>query len=67
VIEAQADAFALEKAREPDAAAAVALKLGAYRKLDPGALEEFVFYDHPSGRARIQMAMEWKAAQQANR
>ena len=60
VIEAEADAFALETAREPDAAARVALKLGAYRKLDPGPLEEFVFFDHPSGRARIRMAMEWK-------
>ncbi|HSH39984.1 MAG TPA: M48 family metallopeptidase [Chthoniobacterales bacterium] len=66
VVEAQADAFALDKARQPDAAAAVALKLGSYRKLDPGPLEEFVFFDHPSGRARIQMAMEWKAANQAN-
>ena len=65
VVEAGADAFALEKAQEPDAAAAVALKLGAYRKLDPGAVEEFLFYDHPSGRARIRMAMEWKAAHQA--
>ena len=62
--EADADAFALEKAREPDAAAAVALKLAAYRKLDPGPLEEFIFFDHPSGRARIRMAMEWKAANQ---
>jgi STE24 endopeptidase len=43
------------------------LKLGSYRKLDPGRLEEFIFFDHPSGRARIQMAMEWKAANQANR
>jgi STE24 endopeptidase len=67
VIETQADAFALEKAREPDAAAAVALKLGSYRKLNPGPVEEFFFYDHPSGRARIQMAMEWKAAQQGER
>ena len=66
VVEAQADAFALDKAREPDAAAAVALKLGSYRKLNPGAIEEFLFFDHPSGRARIQMAMEWKAAHQTN-
>jgi STE24 endopeptidase len=42
--------------------AKVALKLGAYRKLDPTPLEEFIFYDHPSGRARIRMAMDWKAA-----
>jgi STE24 endopeptidase len=42
--------------------AKVALKLGAYRKLNPTPLEEFIFYDHPSGRARIRMAMDWKAA-----
>ena len=60
IVEAEADAFALDKAREPDAAAQVALKLGSYRKLDPGPIEEFIFFDHPSGRARIRMAMEWK-------
>jgi STE24 endopeptidase len=42
--------------------AKVALKLGSYRKLDPTPLEEFIFFDHPSGRARIRMAMDWKAA-----
>jgi STE24 endopeptidase len=26
-------------------------------------LEEFIFFDHPSGRSRIRMAMDWKAAQ----
>ncbi|MEE8258077.1 MAG: M48 family metallopeptidase [Sphingomonadales bacterium] len=59
--ERMADAYALNAAREPDAAATIALKLGAYRKLDPSPLEEFIFFDHPSGRSRIQMAMEWKA------
>jgi STE24 endopeptidase len=39
----------------------VALKLGEYRKLDPGPLEEWVFFDHPSGRTRIHMAMQWRA------
>jgi STE24 endopeptidase len=39
----------------------VALKLGEYRKLAPGPLEEWVFFDHPSGRNRIRMAMRWKA------
>jgi Zn-dependent protease with chaperone function len=62
VTEREADAFGMNTAREPDAMASVALKLGAYRKLDPTPLEEFVFYDHPSGRARIRMAMDWKAA-----
>jgi STE24 endopeptidase len=39
------------------------LKLGLYRKMNPGPVEEFIFFDHPSGRARIRMAMDWKAAQ----
>ena len=62
VTEREADAFGINTAREPDAMARVTLKLGAYRKLDPTPIEEFIFFDHPSGRARIRMAMEWKAA-----
>ncbi|MEY2498622.1 MAG: endopeptidase [Verrucomicrobiota bacterium] len=62
VTEIEADIFGLNTAREPDASAKVALKLGTYRKMDPTALEEFIFFDHPSGRARIRMAMDWKAA-----
>ena len=61
VNEAEADLFALHAAREPDGAAEVALKLSEYRKMDPGPIEEWIFYDHPSGRARIHMAMTWKA------
>ena len=62
VTEREADAFGINTSREPDGMAKVALKLGAYRKLNPTPLEEFVFFDHPSGRARIRMAMDWKAA-----
>src|SRR5262249_23627890 len=62
VTEREADAFGINTSREPDAMAKVALKLGAYRKLDPTPLEESIFFDHPSGRARIRMAMDWKAA-----
>lgn len=62
VTEREADAFGLNTAREADGFAMVALKLGTYRKLDPGPLEEVFFFDHPSGRARIRMAMDWKAA-----
>ncbi len=62
VTEREADAFSINTSREPDGMAKVALKLGAYRKLDPTPLEEFIFFDHPSGRARIRMAMDWKAA-----
>jgi len=59
--EQEADIFGLNAAREPDGFATVSLKLAEYRKLEPGRLEEWVFYDHPSGRARIEMAMHWKA------
>jgi STE24 endopeptidase len=61
--EAEADIFGLNASREPDGFAEVALKLSEYRKLDPGPLEEWIFFDHPSGRARIHMAMRWKTAQ----
>src|SRR5205085_751184 len=60
--EREADQFGINTSREPDGESKVALKLGTYRKLDPSPLEEFIFFDHPSGRARIQMAMDWKAA-----
>ena len=59
--ETEADLFGLNACRQPDGAAEVALKLGEYRKLSPGPLEEWVFFDHPSGRNRILMAMRWKA------
>ncbi|HEX4639329.1 MAG TPA: M48 family metallopeptidase [Chthoniobacterales bacterium] len=62
VTEREADQFGMNTSREPDGEAKIALKLGAYRKLDPTPIEEFIFFDHPSGRARIQMAMDWKAA-----
>jgi STE24 endopeptidase len=60
-LEGDADAFGLNAARQPDGEAEVALKLGEYRKLSPGPLEEWIFFDHPSGRTRILMAMRWKA------
>jgi STE24 endopeptidase len=59
--ESSADIFGLNAARQPDAFAAVALKLAEYRKLAPGKWEEFVLFDRPSGYNRILMAMRWKA------
>ena len=59
--ESEADAFGLEAAREPDGFAMTAMQLSEYRKIEPGAWEERIFYDHPSGRTRVRMAMEWKA------
>ena len=61
VQEYEADVFGLNAAGKPDGFAQSALKLAEYRKLDPGPLEEIVFYDHPSGRTRIFTAMRWKA------
>jgi len=59
--EAEADIFGLNAARQPEGFAEVALQLSEYRKLAPGPLEEWIFFDHPSGRNRILMAMRWKA------
>jgi len=60
-MEFEADMYGLNAARQPDGEANVDLMLGEYRKLDPGPLEEFIFFDHPSGRTRITAAMRWKA------
>jgi STE24 endopeptidase len=59
--ESEADAFGLDAAREPDGFAATAMKLSEYRKIEPTPLEEALFFDHPSGRTRVRMAMDWKA------
>ena len=60
-LEYEADMYGLNTSRQPDGEAEVDLKLGEYRKLDPGPIEEFIFFDHPSGRVRIFAAMRWKA------
>ncbi len=60
-MEAEADAFGLNAARQPDGAAQAALHLAEYRKMRPGAVEEVIFFDHPSGWNRIHQAMVWKA------
>lgn len=58
--EAQADIFGINAVRRPDAFASVILKLSTTRKLEPGTLEETIFFDHPSGRTRIENALRWK-------
>jgi len=59
--ESEADIFGLNASRQPDGQAQAAIHIGEYRKMDPGPIEEWIFYDHPSGRARIYAAMRWKA------
>ena len=61
--ETEADLYGLNASREPDGFAEAIFKLAEYRKLEPGRLEELVFYHHPSGYNRIFAAMRWKAEQ----
>jgi STE24 endopeptidase len=60
-MEFEADMYGLNAARQPDGEANVDLLLGEYRKMEPGPIEEILFFDHPSGRTRITAAMQWKA------
>jgi STE24 endopeptidase len=57
--EAEADAFGLNASREPHGWAMAAMRLSTYRKIRPGKLEEFLFYDHPSGYERVHAGMIW--------
>ncbi|MGC1420974.1 MAG: M48 family metallopeptidase [Terracidiphilus sp.] len=61
VQEKEADMFGLNASRQPDGFAQAAIHLGEYRKMRPGQVEEFLFYDHPSGYNRIHSAMVWKS------
>ena len=59
--EYEADMYGLNASRQPDGEAQADVHLGEYRKMGPTKVEEFIFYDHPSGRNRIYAAMRWKA------
>jgi STE24 endopeptidase len=61
VQEADADAFSLRVAHEPDGLSKALVKTIEYRADSPSRLEETIFYDHPSVRRRVQRAMDWKA------
>jgi STE24 endopeptidase len=60
-LEQEADLFGLNASRQPDGMAQAAIHLAEYRKMKPAAVEEFIFFDHPSGYRRIYDAMRWKA------
>jgi STE24 endopeptidase len=64
--EAEADMFGIDAAREPHGFAMAAMRLSTYRKIHPGPLEEFLFYDHPSGYERVQRSMRWLQENQDN-
>ena len=59
--ESDADTFSLERVNEPDGLAKALVKTIDYRAATPSALEETLFYSHPSVGSRVRKAMEWKA------
>lgn len=59
--EREADMYGINASRQPDGFAQAAIHLGEYRKMKPGPIEEWIFFDHPSGYDRIYAAMRWKA------
>jgi STE24 endopeptidase len=59
--EYEADMYGLNTSRQPDGFAQAAIHLGEYRKMSPMPIEEWIFFDHPSGHNRIFAAMRWKA------
>jgi STE24 endopeptidase len=60
--ESEADRYSLMTVNEPDALATALVKTAEYRYPRPSALEEALFYTHPSVEKRALRAMEWKAA-----
>ena len=62
LVENQADAYGLAHAQEADGMAIALLRSADYRAPEPGPLEEWLLYDHPSIAHRIQHALDWKAA-----
>jgi len=62
ITEADADAFSLKAANEPDGLASALIKTVEYRAASPSRLEEVIFYSHPAVSRRVERAMEWKAA-----
>lgn len=60
--EKEADAYSLKTVNEPDALATALIKTAEYRYPRPSALQEVLFYTHPSVEKRVLRAMEWKAA-----
>jgi STE24 endopeptidase len=63
--EMEADRYSLETVNLPDALASALVKTAEYRNPRPTALEEWLFYDHPSVQRRVLTAMEWKASHDA--
>lgn len=63
--EGQADQYELEIVNKPDAFVSCMVKLcdQNLRHADPHPLIEFMFYDHPSGKHRVQRALNYKKSE----
>lgn len=59
--EREADNYSLRHVNLPDALASALVKTAEYRYPRPSALQEVIFYTHPSVEWRVRNAMEWKA------
>jgi STE24 endopeptidase len=59
--ESAADLYSLRTVNLPDALSAALVKTAEYRNPRPSALQEALFYTHPSVEKRVRRAMEWKA------
>jgi STE24 endopeptidase len=65
--ERNADNYSLRTVNLPDALAGALVKTAEYRYPRPSALQEALFYTHPSVEWRVRNAMEWKAKHQVKR
>ena len=63
--ERDADNYSLRTVNLPDALSAALVKTAEYRYPRPSALQEALFYTHPSVEWRVRNAMEWKKKQMA--
>jgi len=59
--EIEADQYSYQSVNLPDAMATALVKTAEYRNPRPNAVQEFIFYSHPSVEKRVKAAMEWKA------
>ena len=60
--ENEADQYSLETVNLPDGLASALVKTAEYRDPRPNALQEILFYTHPSVERRVRRAMDWKAS-----
>jgi STE24 endopeptidase len=65
--EAEADIFGINASQQPLGLAEFLIRDADATKLDPSAVEEWLFYDHPSARSRILQAMKWRAEHLSSR